>query len=387
MWVVLCAVLLDMLAYGVVIPLLPGTAVRYGAGPELVGLLFAAYPVALLLMSPLAGRATGALGPRMLIAAGCATLAGASMAYAVGESFLVLCIARALQGAAAGVIWVAGLSYIAAAAAPENRGRDLAATATASSIGILLGPVLGGMLAAKVHAAAPFVAVAVTGALLAAAAALVLPPGAEKSETESLIAFLRRPAAPAISCVIIAGGAAIGALEPLLSMHFSIKLGLDPAAIGLRFMGMTATYGAASYLAGEASDRVGEVLVCRVGGVMMTACLGTAALAPVLWPGFELPLIPWMLATGAAIGVFTAPTLGWLARVAGGESRYGAAYALYNLVNSIGLIIGPVLGGAIARGTRWELGLAPFAAFTVVAGLMARFAPAIPSKSDGSKSG
>jgi MFS family permease len=343
----------------------------------MVGLLFATYPVALLTVSPLAGRATGVFGPRVLIASGCLTLACASLGYAAGDSFLSLCVSRGLQGAAAGVIWVAGLSHIAAAAAPENRGRDLASTATASSIGILLGPVLGGVLAAKVHPAAPFVALAVTGAMLGCAAALTLPSHAEPRESESLIAFLRRPSAPAIACVIVAGGAAIGAIEPLLSLHFSVAMSLDSAAIGIRFMGMTATYGAASYLAGEASDRVGEVLVCRVGGVMMATCLGVAAVTPLLGPAFALPVVPWMLATGAAIGVFTAPTLGWLARVAGGEGRYGAAYALYNLVNSIGLIIGPVVGGWVARTTRWEYGLAPFAALSIVAGLMARFAPPV----------
>ena len=180
-----------------------------------------------------------------------------------------------------------------------------------------------------------------------------------------------------IILLIVAGGAAIGAIEPLLSLHFSKAMGLDTAEIGVRFMGMTAAYGGASYLAGLASDRWGEVLVCRAGGVMLALCFGGAALTALLAPAMTFPVVPWMLAAGAAIGVFTAPTLGWLARVAGGEGRYGAAYALYNLVNSIGLIVGPLVAGAVAHLARWEVALAPFAVLSIVASLMARWAPAV----------
>ena len=121
---VLMAVVLDLVGFGIVIPLLTFYAEEYGAGPVAVTLLMAVYSLAQFLMAPVWGALSDKYGrrPIMLFSIGMAAVCLAGFAWA--ESLVMLFVFRTLHGAAAANISTAQ-ACVADVTTPENRRPDL----------------------------------------------------------------------------------------------------------------------------------------------------------------------------------------------------------------------------------------------------------------------
>jgi DHA1 family tetracycline resistance protein-like MFS transporter len=160
---VLLAVVLDLIGFGIVIPLLTFYAEEYGAGPVAVTLLMAVYSLAQFLMAPVWGALSDRFGrrPIMLFSIGMATICLAGFAWA--ESLWLLFVFRALHGAAAANISTAQ-ACVADATTPENRAKGMGMIGAAFGLGFTLGPFVGGELsvyglAAPIWAAAALSAI------------------------------------------------------------------------------------------------------------------------------------------------------------------------------------------------------------------------------------
>jgi MFS transporter, DHA1 family, solute carrier family 18 (vesicular amine transporter), member 1/2 len=150
------ALFTDMLVYGLAIPVLPLLPATTAAGPAATGLLFAGYATAMLVVTPLAGRLVDQAGPRRPLLIGLVGLAAATLLFAVGGPYWMLALARVLQGVAAGMSWVAGLSLIAAVTPIATRGRSMGLAMSMVSLGVLIGPPLAGVLVENFGVRAPF---------------------------------------------------------------------------------------------------------------------------------------------------------------------------------------------------------------------------------------
>tara|TARA_R110000772_G_scaffold268561_1_gene396143 strand:+ start:34362 stop:35567 length:1206 start_codon:yes stop_codon:yes gene_type:complete len=139
-------VVVDLIGFGIIIPLLPFYGEHFQADPQTVGLLMATYSLAQFISAPLWGRLSDHAGRRPVLLL---SLAGAVAAYvwlAFADALWMLFMARTLGGLMAGNI-SAAFAYMADITTKENRAKGMGMIGAAFGIGFILGPAIGGILA------------------------------------------------------------------------------------------------------------------------------------------------------------------------------------------------------------------------------------------------
>lgn len=139
-------VLIDLIGFGVIIPLLPFYAEQFQASPDVVTLVMAVYSLAQLFSAPLWGRLSDRIGRRPVLLV---SMAGASLSYiwlGFADELWTLFAARAFCGAMAGNL-SAAFAYVADITGPESRARGMGLIGAAYGLGFIAGPALGGILA------------------------------------------------------------------------------------------------------------------------------------------------------------------------------------------------------------------------------------------------
>lgn len=339
------ALFTDMLVYGMLIPLLPLMPAVQRFGASATGLLFAAYAAMMIAVTPLAGRFVDRRGPRGPLLAALLGLAAVCLLFAVGGPYWLLLISRLMQGAAAGLGWVASLALIAASIPLARRGPYLALAMSMVSVGTLAGPPLAGWLARDHGHEAPFVlaaAVLLVDGILRVVFIRPTPPQTDDPATARDV--LRVNGSWPVVVLICLGSAVTSAIEPILPVRLANGLGLDAAGIGLLFALLVIVGAVLNPLVGAALGRVSPRLLTLIG-----AGLAIAGLA-IVGAGSHLPaMITGIVALGAAIAFLIAPA-STLIGVQGARTTppaLGGAYSLYNLAYAAGLTLGPVLAGAL----------------------------------------
>jgi MFS family permease len=144
---VFVTVLLDLIGFGMIIPLLPFYAQEFHASPTQVGWLFASYSLTQLLFAPALGRLSDRVGRRPVLLASIAGGIAAYVLFAFAPSFLWLLVARAMAGIAAANYGIAQ-AYVADVTPPAERSKAMGMVVGAAfGLGFILGPALGGILA------------------------------------------------------------------------------------------------------------------------------------------------------------------------------------------------------------------------------------------------
>ena len=98
--IVFTTVVIDLVGFGMVLPILPLWAERFDASPTQIGLLTASYAVVQLLFAPVWGRLSDRYGRRPVILASLAGSAVSALLIGVAGTLLLLFVARILQGVA-----------------------------------------------------------------------------------------------------------------------------------------------------------------------------------------------------------------------------------------------------------------------------------------------
>jgi DHA1 family tetracycline resistance protein-like MFS transporter len=142
---VFLTVLLDLIGFGMLLPLLPFYAEKLHASPAAIGLLFSSYSLTQLLFSPLLGRLSDRVGRRPLMLVSILGSAAAHLMFAFAGSFALLVLARSLAGVAASNYSIAQ-AYMADVSSVENRSKAMGLIGAAFGIGFVLGPALGSIL-------------------------------------------------------------------------------------------------------------------------------------------------------------------------------------------------------------------------------------------------
>ena len=146
MLILFLVVFIDLVGFGIIIPLLPFFGEHFDGSPAMVGFLMATYSLTQFVAAPFWGRLSDRIGRRPVLLL---TLAGASISYvllAFSNGLLMLFIARGLGGFMAGNI-SAAFAYVADVTTPENRAGGMGAIGAAFGLGFIAGPAIGGILA------------------------------------------------------------------------------------------------------------------------------------------------------------------------------------------------------------------------------------------------
>src|SRR3989440_6544883 len=145
--VIFVTVFIDLVGFGIVIPVLPYYAegTKFGATPSQVGLLFASYSIMQLIFAPVLGRLSDKHGRRPVLLA---SLLGTALGFFIlgfATTLWMLFLGRIIDGVSGGNISTAQ-AYIADVTTKENRAKGMGLIGAAFGLGFVFGPAIGGIL-------------------------------------------------------------------------------------------------------------------------------------------------------------------------------------------------------------------------------------------------
>ena len=343
-------VFVDMLGYGLVVPLLPFYAGGLANGALLVGVLGSLYAAMQFFGGPFLAGLSDRVGRRPVLVV---CLLGASLAYALlglAGTFALVVVAVALAGAAGGTQATAQ-AFIADSTPPEDRARGLGLVGAAFGLGLMAGPMLGGLL--SLHSLqAPALAASGLALLNAAFGLFVLPESLPESRRSRTPLLRLDPFSGLIRTARMGGTGPLLLAVFLLNLSFAGLLTNFPLFSGVRF-GWGASENAFFFafvgacavltqglLVGRTQRRFGETKLA-FGGLSVTAlCLALVGLSP---SGWLLYPVVGALAIGAGLAIPALTAL--LSRRAPSEEQ-GRLMGGVQAVLSLALISGPLMAGA-----------------------------------------
>lgn len=371
---------LVMSGQGIIAPVLPLFATRFGASIAAVGLTLSIFALARLLLNVPLGMLADRRGRRPLLVIGplvsAVGMAGSGLANGIPD----LLAWRFVAGAGSSMYMTAAAIYLADISSVQNRARYIATNQGALLVGVSVGPAIGGLLADALGLRAPFLAVGLASAVAALYGYLRLPetrpeaPPADASSAEGDGASWRRLVASpdflAVSAVtasvFLTRAAGRMTLMPLLAAS---QLGYSASAIGAVFAAMATINLIGIAPAALLSDRFGRKWAIVPSGLLIA---GALALMSTAGTSSVFLLAALALAVGTSV---TGPApAAYAADIAAPRLR-GLAMGLYRSAGDVGFVAGPVLLGALADATTigWALGtnaaivLASTAGFALVA--------------------
>jgi MFS transporter, DHA1 family, tetracycline resistance protein len=141
--IIFLTIFLDLLGYGLVIPLLPNFARTLGASALVIGVVLAVYSFAQFIFGPVLGSLSDRFGRRPVLLCTIAVSVVAYLLFGISTTLVFLLISRTLAGCAAGNLSVAQ-AYIVDVTPPENRAKALGLVGAALGLGFIFGPPIGG---------------------------------------------------------------------------------------------------------------------------------------------------------------------------------------------------------------------------------------------------
>lgn len=346
--IVFTTVVIDLIGFGLVLPILPLWAKQLGASPVQIGILTASYAVAQLLFAPVWGRLSDRHGRRPVILISLAGSAVAALVIGLAGTLLVLLIARVVQGIA-GASYAAAQAYVADVTSPEDRARGMGLIGAAFGLGFVLGPAIGAVFSA-VNQRLPFLVASGLAAANLVLAARRLPesrrPGAGAAAPVPRLTIIRRALssrdlAPLVWLSFTATFAFVG-MEATFALFGEARFSYDQVQMGLLFtyIGVMAVF-SQGFLVGRVVARWGESRV-MIGGLAGTAA-GLLLVAVSHNLGLLLPALA-LLAVASGL-VFSATTA--LISLAAGDREQGMVLGLTASVGSAARIAGPLVGTAL----------------------------------------
>ena len=346
---------IDVLGFGIMVPLVPYMADRFGAPATAITAILGVYSLCQLLANPVLGRLSDRFGRRPVLMASMAVGAVSYLMLGMARSIGWLVAARALNGLMAGSI-VTVMAYASDISRPENRARVLGMMGAAIGIGFMLGPAIGGVLAGDDELAANFMRPALLSASLALVALLLvllrLPESltveqrrghaAERRHSSPLQLLREKPGLRWVALAGILVTFAQSTLESIFAVWAMSRFSAGPRTIGLSLLALAMV--AVTMQGGMVRrlvPRFGEYRVA-IGAI----CSYTAGLA-VLAIGHSLgSAVVALMLIGAGSGAFS-PCGSALASRQSEPGNRGAVMGLYQSGASLARVLGPMSSGLI----------------------------------------
>ena len=336
----------DASHYLAVIPLLPHYVERFGLSTLGAGVVVAAYPVTVPLVSLGCIVLVPRVGAKRITLVSAALMSVATVIFAWAPSATVLVSARLVQGLASGSIWTGSMAWVTDNAPPGRRGRESGIVMGMLSAGSVAGPAVGA-LAAWAGQALAFglvAGVSLLGVVLTALAPSGRLDGTPIQLGPALAAAIRQSAMRAALALTLIDLLTFGAVDVLVPLHLGaggMSVGVIAAALGAG-----AALGAVTGpIAGRMVDRIGAQQV----GLVTAACIVVIPVVLALRPPTSVQLA--ILVIGgplfALVGSAIFPLSSSGADAAG--VAHVAATGLMGVVWAGGFTVVPVLAGAIAQ--------------------------------------
>ena len=342
-WIIWTTVALDLVGFGIVVPILGRYAERFGANGLQVGLMFASFSVAQMVFAPILGRISDKVGRKPVIVFSLIGTAVGSFVTGAAGALWVLFLGRILDGASGASVAVAQ-GAVADIAPPEQRARLMGMLGAAFGVGFVVGPALGG-LAALGGPHVPFYLAGSIAAVNAVAAMIRLPE--TKPDTSHITEKSQRGTAlsPALKRFALVGFLSMlgfAGFEATFSIWGEKQFGFTEgsASIVFVFVGVTlvAVQGG---LIGPLTQRLGSRKLLRIGLSLVAVGLLLLGLSNT-WPLLFVALFLLSLGQGMS-GPSGSALVAELAPV----ERRGEAIGYQQSTAAFGRVAGPVMAGAL----------------------------------------
>jgi len=333
-------VALDLVGFGIVVPILGRYAERFGASGFEVGLLFASFSLAQLICAPLLGRLSDRIGRKPVILISLVGTAIGSFVTAAAGALWVLFLGRILDGASgASVAVVQGA--VTDIAPVEDRPRLLGLIGAAFGVGFVIGPALGG-LAALGGTHLPFLVAGTLATINAVVAWFRVP---ETRAARSAPAPRERTRGVRLWDLAVVGFVAVTAFsgfEATFSLLMGERFDLTESGVAAVFVFVGLTLVASQIvLIRPANGALGVAGSLQVGLVLNLVGFFALAVAE-SW----VVLVPALVALTVGQGLVS-PNLSTLVAGSVPDDRRGEALGFQQGVNAAGRVAGPALAGVL----------------------------------------
>jgi multidrug resistance protein len=374
--VIFLTVFVNLIGFGIIIPLLPFYAETFGASPVVIGLLFAAFSLAQLIAAPTLGVLSDRWGRRPVLIFSLVGTVISFVMLAVAQSLSMLFAARVVDGLSGGNITTAR-AYIADVTEPGERARAFGMLGATFGLGFIVGPGLAGLLAHISYTAPIWAAAAVT--LIAAATAWFwLPETVHRGSAVAVSPWRalpeilrRRPLRPLLAADFIYWSS-FALCTTTFAMFTARRFGFDVAHTGyvLAAFGLLGVIVQAG-LVGPVVRGLGVLRTLLCGLVIAAGGWGLVAMSDSV-DLFLIALFP----AGIGVGLCNAAIVTLISHSASKDEQ-GAVQGAAGALESFGRAVGPVWGhGALQRFGEGSAYASAAAVFLVTMFIMMSYEPA-----------
>jgi MFS transporter, DHA1 family, tetracycline resistance protein len=349
--IIFLTVFIDLLGFGLVIPILPTYAKELGASNTQVGFLAGIFSAMDFFFTPFMGSYSDRIGRRPIILLSIAANVVGYIIFGFAGSLTLFVLSRIVNGIGSSNI-AAAQAYITDITKPEDRTKYLGMIGAAFGLGFVFGPAAGGFI--KSHYG--FEWVGFTAAILCAinfvSAYFFLPESIKEKNASSpikLIPFgdyskaLQKPLLREILMLWIIYIMAFTMMQTVSALLWKEHYGMDEKHIGFVF----AIIGIASAIAqgglvGMLSKKMGTNKILLLGCVLMFIGLGIIPWIPKDW--FWTGTVFWICCTSIGGGCLT-PSLQSLVSTISPPNEQGRMLGLSQSLGSLSRVVGPAISG------------------------------------------
>jgi multidrug resistance protein len=353
--VLFVTIFIDLMGFGIVIPVLPIYANELGASGTMIGLITASFAIMQFLFAPFWGGLSDRFGRRPILLASIGLMGMSYLLLAQAESLWLLLLSRMLAGVGAANISTAN-AFISDVTPAKDRSKNFGLVGAAFGLGFIFGPPLGGFL--KDHfgmASVGYVSAAMAGGNLLMAY-FMLPESLHEEERTGKKRLFPNPFGEIIrvlprkqlSRLILSNFlflSAFSMMQITASLLWKGQFELSEAEIGytFAFVGVTMAI-VQGGLIGPFTRWFGEKRLYVVGSILMAMGL---AILPLVPPDYFVPLELVGLLLISFGNAFFTPSIFSLISQRAGRQEQGKILGLMQSVGSLSRVVGPFIGGTL----------------------------------------
>jgi len=335
-----------MLGSGIVVPLLPLYAESMGATGLWLGVIFAGFPISRTLFTPVFGRLSDRNGRKPFICIGLFFYAVISLGFIWANTIYQLVLVRLVHGVAGAMILPIAQAYVGDISPEGEEGKWMGYANAAFFGGFGFGPLMGGVLTEHLGMDIAFLTMGGLSLLAFFIAVFFLPEISRKKLTASPHLSFKEMSKSSTMAGLLSfrlaltlGGASFFTFLPIFA---AIGLGLRPNLIGVLLTIHILLVSILGIPSGRIADRFSRRFLVVLGSLISFAYL---ALIPMAYDFGQLLMLCILGSLGSAISV---PAASALTVEEGRKFGMGSTIAVVSMALSIGMAVGPILGGVIA---------------------------------------
>ncbi len=348
--------LVVMLGYGMVMPIMPFYIEHFGVGGTELGWLMSTYSLMQLIFAPIWGILSDRHGRKPILAIGVLGYAITLLMFGLAQSFVMLFIARSLSGILSSATMPTAMAYIGDNTPPGEKSKGMGQLGAMVGVGVILGPLLGGLLSTD-SLALPFFIGSALAFLALLLVIFLLPesrpasvwagektPATGPSATRRprvLDVYLRVLLSPAGILLLLVFVMSFGMtnFQGMIGLYVVDKFAFNTKQVGAIWMVMGfIMIIAQGVLVGPLSKKLGDLTLIRIG--LLGGTIGFILVALAMDYTTTLLALGFFILSLALIG----PALNSYLSNFAGESQ-GTVMGLNSAANSLGRVVGPLWGG------------------------------------------